>query len=226
MWTAKFLAAAGALLLSVMVSVAAAGPPTLSGTDYAEINALYSRYAYAFDSSDAEMFASVFTPDGEFVIGPRTTEGSTALKAMASGRGPKKERPKIFHLTMNVLITPTAVGASGSAYVVTVDLAKNPAISGGGVYEDVIVKTAEATDRAIRCLRNMDPGFHEHAVEVIRLENSADNLLRDSLAALFDEGGDPIEVIKWKEIYETMEIVTDRCEDVANVIEGIILKMA
>jgi uncharacterized protein Yka (UPF0111/DUF47 family) len=55
---------------------------------------------------------------------------------------------------------------------------------------------------------------------------TADNLLRDSLAALFDEQGDPIEVIKWKEIYETMEIVTDRCEDVANVIEGIILKMA
>ena len=66
----------------------------------------------------------------------------------------------------------------------------------------------------------------EHAVEVNRLENSADALLRDSLAALFDEQGDPIEVIKWKEIYETMEIVTDRCEDVANVIEGIILKMA
>ena len=93
-------------------------------------------------------------------------------------------------------------------------------------FAEVIVKTAEATDRAIRCLRNMDPGFHEHAVEVNRLENTADNLLRDSLAALFDEQGDPIEVIKWKEIYETMEIVTDRCEDVANVIEGIILKMA
>ena len=91
---------------------------------------------------------------------------------------------------------------------------------------EVIVKTSEAMDRAIHCLRNMDPGFHEHAVEVNRLENSADNLLRDSLAALFEEQADPIEVIKWKEIYETMEIVTDRCEDVANVIEGIILKMA
>ena len=90
----------------------------------------------------------------------------------------------------------------------------------------VIVQIMAATDRTIRCLRTMDPGFHEHAVEVNRLENSADNLLRDSLAALFDEQGDPIEVIKWKEIYETMEIVTDRCEDVANVIEGIILKMA
>jgi predicted phosphate transport protein (TIGR00153 family) len=91
---------------------------------------------------------------------------------------------------------------------------------------EVIVKTAEATDRALRCLRGMDPGFHAHAVEVNRLENSADNLLRDSLGALFEESGDPIEIIKWKEIYETMEIVTDRCEDVANVIEGIILKMA
>jgi predicted phosphate transport protein (TIGR00153 family) len=91
---------------------------------------------------------------------------------------------------------------------------------------DVIVETTRAMDRAIKCLRTMDPGFHEHAVEVNRLENSADNLLRDSLAALFEEQGDPIEVIKWKEIYETMEIVTDRCEDVANVIEGIILKMA
>ena len=90
----------------------------------------------------------------------------------------------------------------------------------------VIVDIVAATDRTIRCLRTMDPGFHEHTVEVNRLENSADNLLRDSLAALFDEQGDPIEVIKWKEIYETMEIVTDRCEDVANVIEGIILKMA
>ena len=91
---------------------------------------------------------------------------------------------------------------------------------------DVIVQTVEAMDRAVRCLRAMDPGFHEHAVEVNRLENSADRLLRESLAALFDEQGDPIEVIKWKEIYETMETVTDRCEDVANVIEGIILKMA
>jgi predicted phosphate transport protein (TIGR00153 family) len=91
---------------------------------------------------------------------------------------------------------------------------------------EVIVQQTHSMDRAIKCLRTMDPSFHEHAVEVNRLENTADALLRDSLAALFEEQGDPIEVIKWKEIYETMEIVTDRCEDVANVIEGIILKMA
>jgi predicted phosphate transport protein (TIGR00153 family) len=98
--------------------------------------------------------------------------------------------------------------------------------SAGRAMAEVIVKTAHSMDRAIKCLRTMDPGFHEHAVEVNRLENSADALLRDSLAALFEEQGDPIEVIKWKEIYETMETITDRCEDVANVIESIILKMA
>src|SRR6266545_1142521 len=91
---------------------------------------------------------------------------------------------------------------------------------------EVILHTTHAMDRTIKCLRTMDPGFHEHTVEVNRLENTADVLLRESLAAMFDEASDPIEVIKWKEIYETMEIVTDRCEDVANVIEGIILKMA
>jgi predicted phosphate transport protein (TIGR00153 family) len=91
---------------------------------------------------------------------------------------------------------------------------------------DVIMSTVQAMDRTIRCLRAMDRGFHEHAVEVNRLENTADSLLRESLAALFEETADPIDVIKWKEIYETLEGITDRCEDVANIIEGIILKMA
>ena len=91
---------------------------------------------------------------------------------------------------------------------------------------DLIVAQIAAMDRCIHALRTMDPGFHEHAVEVNRLENRADVLLRETLAAMFEEQPDPIEVIKWKEIYETLEIVTDRCEDVANVIEGIILKMA
>jgi predicted phosphate transport protein (TIGR00153 family) len=89
----------------------------------------------------------------------------------------------------------------------------------------IIVKTAEETDRAVRCLRTLSPFYHKHCVEVNRLENEADRLLRDLLAALFD-GTDPIEIIKWKELYETMEEVTDRCEDVVNVIEGIVLKMA
>ena len=89
----------------------------------------------------------------------------------------------------------------------------------------IIVKTAEETDRAVHCLRTLSPFYHKHCIEVNRLENEADRLLRDLLAALFD-GTDAIEIIKWKELYETMEEVTDRCEDVVNVIEGITLKMA
>ncbi len=90
----------------------------------------------------------------------------------------------------------------------------------------IIVKTAEETDRAVRCLRTLSPFYHKHAVEVNRLENEADRLLGDQLALLFEGTKDAIEVIKWKELYETMEAITDRCEDVVNVIEGIILKMA
>jgi uncharacterized protein len=90
----------------------------------------------------------------------------------------------------------------------------------------IIVKAAEETDRAVHCLRTLSPLYHKHAVEVNRLENEADRLLRDQLAALFEGTKDAIEVIKWKELYETMEAVTDRCEDVVNVIEGIVLKMA
>lgn len=93
-------------------------------------------------------------------------------------------------------------------------------------FADIIVAAVAATDRAVGSLRTFDPGFQVHAVEVNRLENRADELLRRSLAALFDEVTSPIDVLKWKDIYETMEAVTDRCEDVANVIEGILLKMA
>ena len=90
----------------------------------------------------------------------------------------------------------------------------------------IIVKAAEETDRAVRCLRTLSPFYHKHCVEVNRLENAADRLLRDELAALFESETDAIQLIKWKELYETMESVTDRCEDVVNVIEQIVLKMA
>ena len=59
-----------------------------------------------------------------------------------------------------------------------------------------------------------------------RLENEGDEILRGALADLFREAKDPIVVIKWKEIYEALENATDRCEDVANVIEGVVLEHA
>ncbi|MES1171593.1 MAG: DUF47 family protein [Bacteroidota bacterium] len=64
----------------------------------------------------------------------------------------------------------------------------------------------------------------QHCVEINRLENVADKLLRSALARLFREEKNPIAVIKWKEIYETLESATDRCEDVANIIEGLVLE--
>ncbi len=65
-----------------------------------------------------------------------------------------------------------------------------------------------------------------HCVEINRLENLADIVSRDAIAALFKEGNDPIDIIKWKEIYETLETATDRCEDVADILERIVLKNA
>ena len=66
----------------------------------------------------------------------------------------------------------------------------------------------------------------EHCIEINRLENVADRLLRDAFAALFDGTPDPITVIKWRELYEFLESATDKCEDVANVVEAVALKNA
>ena len=97
--------------------------------------------------------------------------------------------------------------------------------SGACAFAEVIVKTSEAVREAVGCLRGPRGDYQVHAVEVNRLENEADRLLKTLIAALFADVTDPIEIIKWKEIYETLEEVTDRCEDVVNVIEGIMLKM-
>ena len=67
-------------------------------------------------------------------------------------------------------------------------------------------------------------GVHERAVEVNRLENEADREHDEALRRLFDEERDPIAVIKWKEVLDFLEEATDRCEDVANVLEGVVVK--
>ena len=64
----------------------------------------------------------------------------------------------------------------------------------------------------------------EICVEINRLENEADTLNRISIGRLFETEKDPITLMKWKEIYEVLEEATDRCEDVANVLEQIVLK--
>lgn len=87
----------------------------------------------------------------------------------------------------------------------------------------VILKSAEEIVKAVANLERMDDVM-EHCIEINRLENMADDISREAIAGLFDKGHDPMDVIKWKEIYETMETATDRCEDVANIVETIALK--
>ncbi len=133
-----------AIALSGMVGLAEAGPNgTLTGNDYTDIQMLYARYNYAFDTGNADMYGGVFTTDGEFVVGNRVTHGRKDIGATATSRGPLREHPKIFHISTNVLIEPSPEGAKGSSYVTLIDLQKNPAVVGGGTYEDVIVKTKE-----------------------------------------------------------------------------------
>ncbi len=65
---------------------------------------------------------------------------------------------------------------------------------------------------------------HPHAVEINRLENEADHVYQEAIRGLFEGETNPITIIKWKEIYDVLEVITDRCEDVANVIEGVVVK--
>ena len=66
----------------------------------------------------------------------------------------------------------------------------------------------------------------EYCVEINRLENQADQVARTAIAALFDKEKDPISLIKLKELYEVLETATDKAEDAANVLEGVVLKSA
>jgi predicted phosphate transport protein (TIGR00153 family) len=64
------------------------------------------------------------------------------------------------------------------------------------------------------------------AVEINRLENEADRTHQTAVRRLFEEERDPIQIIKWKEILDFLEVATDRCEDVANLLEGVVVKHA
>ena len=87
----------------------------------------------------------------------------------------------------------------------------------------VIAKSSDQVRMAVAALERKT-GVHGLAVEVNRLENEADRLHDEALRRLFEEERDPIAVIKWKEVLDFLEEATDRCEDVANVLEGVVVK--
>ena len=76
---------------------------------------------------------------------------------------------------------------------------------------------------AVEALEKRD-GVHDRAVEVNRLENAADLVHDEALRRLFEEETNAITVLKWKEMFDLLEEATDRCEDVANVLEGVVVK--
>ena len=85
-----------------------------------------------------------------------------------------------------------------------------------------------SADQMVLALRALErrQGVAEPAVEINRLENEADRAHQIALRRLFEEEKDPIAIIKWKEILDFLEDATDRCEDVANVLEGVVVKHA
>ncbi|HET7789145.1 MAG TPA: DUF47 family protein [Myxococcales bacterium] len=92
----------------------------------------------------------------------------------------------------------------------------------------LLVPCTEKLQEAVRALREIkNPAQILKACRDIKtFESEADALGRAAIAALFKSGADALSIIKWKEVYDLMETATDRCEDVANVIEGVVLEHA
>ena len=93
---------------------------------------------------------------------------------------------------------------------------------------DVLLRATKELEQAIKLLRSMENAgaITKRCIDINRLENEADSILRTAVARLFDEEEDTKTIIKWKEVYENLENATDRCEDVANIIEGVVLEHA
>lgn len=90
----------------------------------------------------------------------------------------------------------------------------------------IILKACENVDKAVSLLGKKYEHIAEYCVEINSLENEADHVRQQAITELFDKEKDPIKLIKWKEIYETLEHVTDKCEDAANILESVVLKDA
>ncbi len=89
----------------------------------------------------------------------------------------------------------------------------------------IIVKQAELLHEALGHLQGFN-GLDRYWIEVHRLENEGDRIVRAAIAGLFVEEKDPINLVKWKEIYGLLEETIDKAEDVANIIERITIKHA
>jgi len=87
----------------------------------------------------------------------------------------------------------------------------------------VLLQSSRQVAEAIPRLRGFKDLSH-YTVEINRLENDGDRIVREAIASLFDTGIDPMVVIRWKDIYERLEAAIDATERVANILEGIVIK--
>jgi uncharacterized protein len=88
---------------------------------------------------------------------------------------------------------------------------------------DIVCESMDRITEALGALEKRT-GVLELAARINQLEREADRVHQDAIVALFDEERDPIAVIKWKEIFDFLEAATDRCEDVGNLLEGVVVK--
>jgi predicted phosphate transport protein (TIGR00153 family) len=89
----------------------------------------------------------------------------------------------------------------------------------------LIVRQSEELNKAVMLLEKTQ-GVMEHCVEINRLEDEADRVCREAIGGLFEHEKDAIQLIKIKELYEVLELATDKAEDAANVLEAVVLKSA
>lgn len=92
-----------------------------------------------------------------------------------------------------------------------------------GELAKVILQQSQEIGHAVSHLRK-NGDVLRHCVEINRLENEADKVSREAIASLFERERDPINLIKIKELIEILELATDKAEDVANVLETVVLK--
>lgn len=89
----------------------------------------------------------------------------------------------------------------------------------------IVVQCCESLHLALTNLRGFE-GLDGYLGQVFKLEGEADKLARHAIAGLFDDGAKTIDVLKWKDIYSLLEDTVDKCEDVAQIIERIVVKHA
>ena len=160
--TVTLSAAVGAVTTALMLSmprVSAQAAPALGAADYQEIAQLTNRYAYGIDTcgNNGYDYADVFTPDGEFIdknseagfkAGGRVlAKGREALATLIGG-GSRGCKTKLVwtdwsHIMSNLVVTPTATGATGRLYLLQMDIKGPGTIERHGGYEDVYVKTPQ-----------------------------------------------------------------------------------